>query len=97
MIFLRKFLHHALQLFTYAVVAEIAYAALVGVVHFTGRFIGVVLHLHAHLAVGLAEGNARESKAVHILHGEEVVVLAVAEDVRVHTDVLQHHVAHGEA
>ena len=53
-----EFGHYLLQLLTYAVVAEVAYAAFVGVVHLASGSVCVILHLHAHLAVGLAEGNA---------------------------------------
>ena len=78
-------------------VAEVAYAAFMGVVYLAGRFVGMVLYLHTHLAVGFAEGNAREGKAVNILYGEEVVILGVVQYVAVDADVLQHHVTHGEA
>lgn len=87
-LFLLKFLHYSGELCAYAVVAEVTDAAFVGVVYLAGGVVGVVLYLHAHLAVCFSEGDAREGEAVDVLYGEEVVVLCVAEDIAVDADML---------
>lgn len=73
---------------------EVADGTEVGVGHGAGRGVGASLNGEAYLAVGVAEGNAGEYEAVYVLHGEDVVVAGIGEDVGLHADVAEHKFGH---
>ena len=83
-----KLLHHTEELLPYVVVAEVADASFVCVVHLTGGAVGVVLHLHTYLPVSFTEGYALQCQSVDILYGEEVVILGIAEYITIDTYML---------
>ena len=69
-----------------AVVAQIADAALVSVVHLLMRRKTSGFDVEPHLLVGVAEGHALARQAVDFLHAEDERVAVVVEDVVVHLD-----------
>lgn len=69
-----------------AVVAQVADAALVGVVHFLAGGEAAGLDVETHLLVSIAERHALARQAVDFLHAEDERVAVVVEDVVVHLD-----------
>lgn len=69
-----------------AVVAQVADATFVGVVHFLAGGEAAGLDVETHLLVGVAEGHAFAGQAVDFLDAEDERIAVVVEDVFVHLD-----------
>ena len=77
---IERLLHEGL----YLVVAEIADAALVGMVDISVSLKRASLNIKSYLLIGIAEGHAVGGEAVHFLYGEHRVVHRIVEDMFVH-------------